>query len=135
MDEREYRALTVRIERLPNSELLKLARSRRGEYQKEAVDIATRELSRRRGVGFSPGAVPVAVRDERGAEPEREPWMFCSRCQVLMIFAGRTRDEGTPWRSQAENEASGDGEGEFEIYVCPHCGGRKLYSKEAERDH
>ncbi|MEK6300109.1 MAG: hypothetical protein AABO41_05255 [Acidobacteriota bacterium] len=52
--EDEIRELQERIKGMSNEELLKIVTVERGDYRREAIDFATRELQSR-GVPFEPG--------------------------------------------------------------------------------
>ena len=94
--EDEIRELKERITSMSNEELLKIVTVERGDYRKEAIDFATRELEKR-GVPFDPSD-DIEDQDDQesnGADPtiSGKSLLPCELCggamRVGQMFADR----------------------------------------------
>ncbi|HWN99272.1 MAG TPA: hypothetical protein VNS63_08390 [Blastocatellia bacterium] len=91
--EDELRELKARLAGMSNEELLKIVTVERGDYRREAIELATRELQSR-GVEFDPSAdVEDEDDEESGATISGKSLLPCELCggamRVGQMFADR----------------------------------------------
>lgn len=92
--EDEIRELQERVRGMSNEELLKIVTVERGDYRREAIDFATRELQSR-GVPFEPGDDVEDDDDDEvtAATISRKSLLPCDLCggamRVGQMFADR----------------------------------------------